>query len=312
MAHNIKYDPDSACNADPKNEGDGIKQEKKIEIPSKSSMEILSELFSTFDSEPPLIIKEEKLEKSIGKKHKKDKKKKHKHKESKHKKKSKKRHSVSSSSNEELKVDLAEILIKQEANSSIKKMTIHGTDLKLNINANAIMENESDSKTPEGSPKVDHLKKNKILIQDLKKSLLEKVKEKSKTDESDSHIKEKKHKKKHKHKLKKRKRSKSKERYGKKIKLNDIKDVLSDKESKSTSYKYADRSPVDDFDEYKNKDKDEVKERSHDKYKHNYFKEVSDYRRSRRDNPFYKSYKSEITQKSNERDRGNRWSSRDR
>lgn len=62
-------------------------KEKKPEIPTKSSLEILSELFSTFHAEPPVIIKKEKSEDI--KKHKK--KKKHKHKERKHKKKDKKR-----------------------------------------------------------------------------------------------------------------------------------------------------------------------------------------------------------------------------
>ncbi|KAL3276444.1 hypothetical protein HHI36_011825 [Cryptolaemus montrouzieri] len=98
-------------------------KETKPAIETKSSMEILSELFSTFHAEPPLIIKQEKS--NANKKHKK--KKKHKSKDKKSKKKSKKRKRSSSSSSgnnssSELEFDLAKILIKHEEKSDEKKL----------------------------------------------------------------------------------------------------------------------------------------------------------------------------------------------
>ncbi|XP_056640314.1 protein Son isoform X1 [Diorhabda sublineata] len=102
-----------------------IKEEKeqKPDIPQKSSMEILSELFSTFHAKPPVIVKKEKLVES-NKRHKK--KKKHKSKDKKHKKKEKKKKysSSNSTSNDETdeKLDLAQILIKQEKELAEKKI----------------------------------------------------------------------------------------------------------------------------------------------------------------------------------------------
>lgn len=124
MSTNIKNEPETDQNEQESLEPDKIalKRENKPELPAKSSMEILSELFSTFDAEPPVIVKEEQMEESIGKKHKK--KKKHK-KDKKHKKKSKKRsHSTSNSSDEKEMVDLAQILIKQEKDLVAKKLKL--------------------------------------------------------------------------------------------------------------------------------------------------------------------------------------------
>ncbi|XP_076252020.1 son RNA binding protein isoform X2 [Rhynchophorus ferrugineus] len=103
----------------------------------KSSMEILSELFSTFDAEPPIIVKKEKKDKSeeAHRKSKKNKKK-HKHKEKKHKKKSKKRKRSSSSSSlssNRSEVDLANILIKEEQDKADKRIKIEGTSFSLEI-----------------------------------------------------------------------------------------------------------------------------------------------------------------------------------
>ncbi|KAK5650990.1 hypothetical protein RI129_002019 [Pyrocoelia pectoralis] len=114
----------------------------KITEPSKSSMEILSELFSTFDAEPPIIVKKEKEE---TKKHKKSKKK-HKHKDKKHKKKEKKRKRSKSITSEQSAVDLAELLIKQERLSPDKKIkleelpTAHTGDTK-NIDSKITIKN---------------------------------------------------------------------------------------------------------------------------------------------------------------------------
>lgn len=301
-----------------------VKTEKKTELPTKSSMEILSELFSTFDAEPPIIVKEEKIEEHTEKKHKK--KKKHKHKAKKHKKKSKKRHfSTSSTSGEDGKVDLEQILIKQEKDTSAKKIKIEGTGLSLNLDNNKSNcekkeSDENDCKTPEGSPTHGSIKKNKIFIQDLKKSSLFDIsKESLSEDDSNSYKKEKKHKKKHKQKSKKRSRSKSKERSHKKVKGTDLRDILKEKESKSNRHKYSDKSSTEDYDEKgksKTKEKDRSKERSYDdkhlynKYREEYHRVLDDYKRSRKDNPFYRTYKDELSHKSSERD--HRRSSRDR
>jgi hypothetical protein len=106
-------------------------QKPVVDAPVKSSMEILSELFNSFDAEPPLIIKKEKSD-SPGKKPKKSKKK-HKHKDKKHKKKEKKKKREHSPSSDKTEIDLAEILIKQEKESSEQKIRIEGTDLSFNI-----------------------------------------------------------------------------------------------------------------------------------------------------------------------------------
>lgn len=298
-----------------------IKQEKKPDLPTKSSMEILSELFSTFDAEPPIIIKKEKSEVSSGKKHKK--KKKHKHKEKKHKKKSRKRHCSNSSSSEGGKVDLAQILIKQEKDFSAKKIKIEGTDLSLNIDVNTTDDLikkeescESDSKTPVGSPKLG-LKKSKIVIQDLKKSsVFEALLKDSQNDEISSDNKEKKHKKKHKQKCKKRSRSESKDRHEKKVKVNNLRE----KESKHSKHKNSDKSSNDDYGEkahHKSRDRERSRERHYDrqlydKYKDEYYRTLDDYKKSRKDNPFYRGYKEETSYQSNERDRDFRLSGRDR
>lgn len=302
-----------------------VKSEKLAELPTKSSMEILSELFSKFDAEPPIIVKEEKTEEYIGKKHKK--KKKHKHKAKKHKKKSKKRHcSISNSSDEEGKVDLVQILIKQEKDSSAKKIKIEGTDLSLNLDINKSEcvqtgeVDESDCKTPEGSPKLDSKKKKKIFIHDLKKSSVfdSFSKELLSEDESKSYKKERKHKKKHKQKTKKRSRSKSKDRSNKKVKKNDLRDILKDKESKSSRHKHSDKSSTNGYEEksiYRIKDRERSKERNYDKHlydkcREEYHRVLDDYKISRKDNPFYRNYKEEISCNSSEGDQ--RWSSRDR
>ncbi|KAJ8983918.1 hypothetical protein NQ317_006722 [Molorchus minor] len=137
-------------------------EEKKPDIPTKSSMEILSELFSTFHADPPLIIKKEKSEES-GKKHKKKKKKK----------------KSSSSSSDESEIDLAEILIKQEKGLSEKKLKIEGTDLALDINLKKEQGHLTKTKTElktedDNNEHKEHSKKisekKKIVIKDLKLS----------------------------------------------------------------------------------------------------------------------------------------------
>lgn len=101
-----------------------------VQLSSKSSMEILSELFSSFDAEPPIIVKKEKRDSSPKSKKTKKSKKKHKHKEKKHKTKRK-------------DIDLAKLLIKQEKESSSEsKIKIEGTDLSFKINFDKVVKTE--------------------------------------------------------------------------------------------------------------------------------------------------------------------------
>ncbi|XP_022919854.2 protein Son [Onthophagus taurus] len=90
--------------------------EQPTQDTQKSSMEILSELFGSFDADPPVIVKKEKGE---DKKHKKSKKK-HKHKEKKHKKKSKKRKRSDSECSDNSGIDITGLLIKKEKDIDIK------------------------------------------------------------------------------------------------------------------------------------------------------------------------------------------------
>lgn len=115
-------------------------KEEKMNAPIKSSMEILSELFSSFDAEPPVIIKKEKSE---HKKHKKEKKK-HKHKKKKEKKR-KKRDSDYDKESSPTKV------IKTETNSP-KRIKIEREEVKEKANDT---QKQND-------------RKSKIVIKDLK------------------------------------------------------------------------------------------------------------------------------------------------
>lgn len=118
--------------------------EKKEEL--KSSMQILSELFKTFDAEPPVIVKKEKHKKS---------KKKHKHKskkdkkEKKPKKKSKKRkRSISNSSssskdsNSEKKIKLEPERVKSD--HSEKVFSQNGIKISYNESNNVLKESNLD------------------------------------------------------------------------------------------------------------------------------------------------------------------------
>ncbi|KRT86436.1 hypothetical protein AMK59_243 [Oryctes borbonicus] len=137
-------------------------QKRVISSPQKSSMEILTELFESFDAEPPVIVKKEKS--GDQKKHKK--KKKHKHKEKKHKKKSKKHKRSQSCSSGSSGVDLTDILVKQEKESSEGKMK---NDLIQKITNNdenkdsKMLDEKNDKSKEQGTDK-----KNKIVIKDLK------------------------------------------------------------------------------------------------------------------------------------------------
>lgn len=127
----------------------GEGKEEMNENENKSSMEILSELFSKFDADPPVIIKKEKDESS--RKHKKSKKK-HKHKEKKHKKKSKKhkvRNSSESDSSNGSGIDLTDILKSEDCNSSlsetIKKIIKMDTKTMSKSNVKEVKEKEKKS-----------------------------------------------------------------------------------------------------------------------------------------------------------------------
>lgn len=161
-----------------------------VNVPVKSSMEILSELFNSFDAEPPLIVKQEKSEQVPDKKSKKSKKK-HKHKEKKHKKDKKRKRSNSSSSSERSEIDLAEILIKQEKDaSSENKIKIEGTKLSVSIDNikldKDIKKEKSDKKDPKNSK---HDKKRKEDKKDSKSKDAKKDKTEKSKNKTDREIK---------------------------------------------------------------------------------------------------------------------------
>ncbi|CAH0552524.1 unnamed protein product [Brassicogethes aeneus] len=290
-------------------------EEKKpvTDEPQKSSMEILSELFSTFDAEPPLIIKKEKDEETT-KKHKKGKKK-HKHKEKKHKKKDKKRKRDNSSSSDDSDLD---VKIKKEIKIDVKTEKNGDKSPRENV--------ESKDKTTLGKPK------NKIVIKDLStifqptiKEIQEKVKEKGEdgeiiSDHSEEEPKEK-HKK-HKHKSKessrKRRHSKSKERSKSREKRNksdDLRHKLNDDKYKDKN-KHKNHNRDRDF--YKSKSYSErEKDRSRDRHKEHtsreFHRRLEDYRHKReRDEDFYKPRDRDRHRGHDDRDRERRHKERDK
>ncbi|XP_018318501.1 protein SON isoform X2 [Agrilus planipennis] len=121
------------------------KTEEKVSVPEslKSSSEILTELFSTFDAEPPLIIKKE----EYAKKPKKNKKK-HKHKDKKHKRKSRKRkrsHSDSSCSIEkDIQLNITKVVLKQERETPEKKIKLELSSDGDNNNLNLIKQENNE------------------------------------------------------------------------------------------------------------------------------------------------------------------------
>lgn len=183
---------------------------------NKSSMQILSELFSTFDAEPPVIVKKEKGHES--KKSKKSKKKR-KHKEKKHKKKSKKKKkSSNSSSDEDSEVDLAHLLIKQEKDKADEKIKIEGTSLSLDIKLEINKDDQTfkseinTSNTSQSEKNKEEKRKQKIRIKDIQLSSISRNSRKQKHEEgeitdSDNSSKRKKHKHKDKERHTKRKSS---------------------------------------------------------------------------------------------------------
>lgn len=249
-------------------------EDKKPTIPTKSSMEILSELFSTFHAEPPLIIKKEKSEES-NKKHKKSKKK-HKHKDKKHKKKEKKRKKSSSSSSDDSEVDLARILIKQEKDAS-NKIKRGGTDLEWNVRLKNLKKEEESEDESEDSSKVEisnSSRHSKIAIKGLKldsifestiKEIHDKVKREvdeegeisdSESSDSDKEYTRNRGYKNHTSDIKKRSRSSSKDKSDKKLKIDDLRSkVKSDHKHREKSHE---RSAIKEKDRYKdyNNEKD--------------------------------------------------------
>ncbi|XP_044756353.1 protein Son isoform X2 [Coccinella septempunctata] len=210
---------------------EGEKEEKPI-VETKSSLEILSELFSTFDADPPVLIEDEL---SNGSK-KPKKKKKHKSKDKKHKKKSKKRKRSrsrsSSSSSSELEFDLAKLLVKQDE-SAEKRIKIEGTELSLSLD-------KINEKEPEEDIDV------KPHIAELAKG---KENEEGEISCDDDHSEHKKHKSKHKH--KKRKSKDKIEKHAEKS-SDDISNSKHRHRSSSRHKSAKEKDAVDEF--YKNKD----------------------------------------------------------
>lgn len=222
-------------------------KEKKPEIPVKSSMEILSELFSTFDAEPPVIVKKEKSE---HKKHKKSKKK-HKHK----KKKDKKRKRANSESDEELEEgSLTRVVIKSEITSP-KRIKTDEDEVKVKKGPEVEQREDSGSSTKTG----------KIVIKDLKfssifEATIREIKEKQEKDEHShrcvNNVEEKK--KRHKKKHHKHHKSESKVREKHRSRSRSSGRRKSDDEH-SSWYQCRDR------DYYRSRSKEDERERSRDR-----------------------------------------------
>ncbi|XP_019880643.2 protein Son isoform X2 [Aethina tumida] len=246
----------------------------------KSSMEILSELFGTFDAEPPLIIKKEKSEK-----HKKSKKK-HKHKDKKHKKKDKKRKHSDAESSPDSQFDLAEILIKNEKEMSEKRIKIEKEDapeIKTEKVESTIKEIQEKVSKDEG---------------ELSKKKSESPKEKHKK------------KKKHSSESKKRKRSKSRDSE-RKSKFDDSKLKSDDSQHRSKErerLRSRSRDKEKERKRSKERDRNKYRDRSREKYK--YEKKVDDHRNSRDGKSYYRD---EVDRhRIYEREREDKWFSRDR
>lgn len=280
-------------------------EEQKTAVPSvqKTSMEILSELFSSFDAEPPVIVKKEKTGEQ--KKHKK--KKKHKNKDKKHKKKSKKRKRSHSCSSDSSAVDLTEILIKQENDPGEEQVK---TDLIQEIVEVPDKIETGEDAVEKKTKETDDNKKGEIIIKDLKFSSIfdatiqaikekEKIKKTIKDDalhssETDQKDKEEKPKHKHKHhhhQKKKPKRSRSVSPEHKKSKSRSKSRSPGrngyhrcDKHKQRDEKKDYVRSQYDDFRKHIEAD---YRSRSRDRFREKDFGHDDRYRWKSRD-PFYK------------------------
>ncbi|KAF5270378.1 hypothetical protein FQR65_LT05566 [Abscondita terminalis] len=227
-----------------------------IAQPHKSSMEILSELFSSFDAEPPVIIKKEKDD---IKKHHKKAKKKHK-KEKKHKKKDKKRKRSDTTSSQGLGVDLAQLLIEQERQSPEKKIKLEPLEH---------LENEVP-KDDDINISIKDIKFSSILEAKMCKVSSEEVSEKNSSDVVEKH-KKKKHKHKHEEKSKKKKkvrRSSSKERSNRH--KSKEKSLETDWKNKDTCKRYEDKDKHRDRNGSREKDRfrDSSRDRDEKKFKY--------------------------------------------
>lgn len=305
-----------------------------VSEPKKSSMQILSELFSTFDAEPPVIVKKEKKEKTeeSSKKSKKSKKK-HKHKDKKHKKKSKKKkrsssRSSSSSIGGDSEIDLAHILIKNEKGKSEKKIKIEGTSLSLDIPEllpdikNEIKKEELkliSERNDELSTNVNNDSKDELA--GLKKSLgTDNKKRKIKHEDgeiTDSETESRKHKK-HKHKDKDKQRryrsnSRERSRSREKLKHGDLRHKIKkehtspDKNHQRTHHHSKDKESL--GTERRDRDRSRSRDKHRDKYKDDYDREYRGRHRGRelpsyRDSGFYKHRdKSKDRERSREKER---------
>ncbi|KAH1027973.1 hypothetical protein HUJ05_001386 [Dendroctonus ponderosae] len=254
---------------------------------NKSSMQILSELFSTFDAEPPVIVKKEKSHE--GKKSKKSKKKR-KHKEKKHKKKSKKKkRSSNSSSNEDSEVDLAHLLIKQEKDKADEKIKIEGTSLSLDIKLEINKEDQTfkseinTSNASQSEKNREDKTKQKIRIKDIQLSSINRKQkhEEGEITDSDSSSKKKKRRHKAKDRLTKRKSSSGERGRHKKAKY----EKLSPEREKHKSrhdYQRKERSRSRSRDHF-------YHDRHRDEYKYEHRARYRDRESPFRDDGFYKS-----------------------
>ncbi|XP_066142273.1 protein Son [Euwallacea fornicatus] len=268
---------------------------------NKTSSQILSELFGTFDAEPPLIIKKERKEKDTEAKKAKKSKKKHKHKEKKHKKKSKKKKHISSSSSSstdgESEIDLAQLLIKQEKDKGDEKIKIEGTSLSLDIKLE-INKEEQKTKLEKHSQDGSIDTKQKIHIKDIQFSSIKTERVKTEDGEISDSDEDSKKSKKHRHKNKSSKRKHSRDgskSRGKLSKYEDlrykIKEKLSPERRKRESHE-SDFSRTERKHRKRSISRDRFYEKHREKCKHQEYRKVRDKSRERapfRDDGFYRS-----------------------
>ncbi|XP_060523478.1 protein Son isoform X2 [Cylas formicarius] len=280
---------------EPKIEKDAQKPkiQEDVEESKKSSMQILSELFSTFDAEPPVIVKKEK--KIKGETHKKIKKSKRKHKhkdkDKKHKKNKKRKRSNSLSSNE-TEIDLAEILIKQEKNVAEKKIKIEGTSLTAEIKEikQAIVQKEGQhhrSKNKGATPTKPYKKDERELIDKKHKKSKHKEKKSDKKRRSIS-----------------RHRSRSREK-----KSQDLRNKIKYSKSPESSSKHVSKEQVRDCGQ-RSRERNRETSREHRTYRNN--SNDNFYKSRFRDDSNYRSRYKDSEQLTRDKYRRNRDKSRSR
>ncbi|KAL1505795.1 hypothetical protein ABEB36_005274 [Hypothenemus hampei] len=260
---------------------------------NKSSMQILSELFSTFDAEPPVIVKKEKKDRSSDGKKRNKKKKKHKEKKHKKKGKKKKKSSNSTSCSDSDEFDLAKLLIKKEKDKTEEKIKIEGTSLSLDIKVEINKEEQKVKSENDKSSKSHYGESTqKIHIKDINISSIQRDSKPEEGEITDSEVDtKKKHKDRDKHYKRKSSRERSRSRE-KRQKIDDRRNQLSESENcdkyKHKSHRHDNQ---DDFYKgtYKSEKRYEEQSKSRDYYYSDRNRDEHRTRRKDRDSPSFRS-----------------------